>query len=157
MRSWKKEYYPVEAAKVPEALAVVASLRKWIGLRPENLQRHGLVKVDGSSRLLSSRSEFYIDDKSCSLCHYYITGERCTYCPLNQVLGHPCCVWESTPYQWWCRTGDPEFMISALRVALLKDLSDYESCVVRPLLSLVDDPSCWKEIEEIILRAAEAK
>lgn len=47
MRSWKKEYYPVEAAKVPKELAVVASLRKWIGLRLDNLQRHGLVKGDG--------------------------------------------------------------------------------------------------------------
>ena len=39
--TWKKEFYsPI--SKCPKSKAAAHSLKKWIGLRPENLAKHGL-------------------------------------------------------------------------------------------------------------------
>ncbi len=39
--TWKKEFYP-PISKVTRANAIDHSLKKWIGLREENLKRHDL-------------------------------------------------------------------------------------------------------------------
>lgn len=37
LETWKEEFYPIPADEVPESQALAHSLRKWEGLRKENL------------------------------------------------------------------------------------------------------------------------
>lgn len=126
--SWKAEFYPVPAHKVPENQALHHSLRKWIGLRPENLQRHGL-KIAFLS-IYEIEREFirlYINSRSCALCfHYYNhhkvgSDEACIGCPLYAVRNCPCDEDSQgliSPYGSWLAHKDPEPMIRLLQAAL---------------------------------------
>jgi len=125
LESWKAEFYPKPANIVPESGAVSHSLKKWIGLRPENLEKHRVRKVlqsvaDGFRRIS-------IDGDSCALCmHYLLTingssSTPCEFCPLGKHLGRACDRGISAPYGIWARTGNPEPMIAALTAILPKE------------------------------------
>ena len=43
--AWCEEFYSVDAKDVPKQEAVAHSLKKWIGLLPENLAKHGFVTL----------------------------------------------------------------------------------------------------------------
>ena len=42
IESWKAEFYPTPADEASKDQAIAHSLRKWEGLRKENLDRHEL-------------------------------------------------------------------------------------------------------------------
>lgn len=75
--TWREEYYPVPACDVPKEQAVAHSLRKWEGLRPEALAKHGIkLYAQNVGGMLS------IASGSCALCHHYCRGGSCESCPL---------------------------------------------------------------------------
>ena len=118
--TWCEEFYPVSADYCKEEDAIEHSLRKWIGLRIENLDKHELRIVGRSVRDGNSHTLLIIADRSCSLCRWYASF-RCDDCPLAQVLGGRCDVIDA-PYDIWCDTKNPEPMIEALQKA--KELKD---------------------------------
>lgn len=130
--SWKEEFYPIEAGNFegvdyPEGV-VRHSLRKWIGMRKENLAKHecarsmygDLVSVAGSQ----VKQTFGISSKSCSLCVAYM-GRDCSKCPLAIIRGGVACDKPASqldeftsPWFKWAHAGDPEPMIGYLEKAL---------------------------------------
>lgn len=130
---WCEEFYSVEAEDVPEQEAVAHSLKKWIGLRPDNLAKYGFEKDE---------EPIDIDSGSCALCRHYIEEKGCRGCPLKLALGHKCddsrgaqrvageAHWDSdvkAPWQHWTMHCNPEPMIKALKKALKKTLKMVES------------------------------
>jgi hypothetical protein len=106
-KTWSKEFYPC-CADSPEARAkpTAHSLQKWIGLRPENLAKHGVSFTDGVVTGEGRESALRIDAKSCALCakHYDTDAEErevddpdwsgtpeCEECPLHEVRGNTAC------------------------------------------------------------------
>ena len=87
--SWSKEFYPVKASKVHMSKATEHSLRKWEGMRPENLEKHGL-RVSSDGYAIQEKDDLSIklgiDDSSCALCYHYVK-ENCIFCPLAIVRG----------------------------------------------------------------------
>lgn len=131
--SWKEEFYPVPADEVGEEGALEHSLRKWIGLRRENLRKHDVSL--GAVRIAGYDGGLTIDGTSCALCaHYYSRhGRRCEMrCPLVDVNdGYSCdgsLVWEDDDkkhesdehdhYTHMRKRGDPEPMINLLEKAI---------------------------------------
>lgn len=126
--SWKAEFYPVEADQVPKKQAIAHALQKWIGLRKENLNRHGL-QVFCSTIWEKTEGVFYqdapvmaINADSCSLCHFYLK-KQCEKCPLFATTGHRECEGDLdngvySPYEHWQSFHNPERMITALQQAL---------------------------------------
>lgn len=114
LKSWKAEFYTIEAREVAEENAAAHSLQKWIGLRQENLDKH---EVFISSSLMTSVSDnkdnLGINGLSCSLCVLYHSAD-CDSCPLRNYLGGRCDGDERSPYGIFIDTLDPEPMISAL-------------------------------------------
>lgn len=91
LQSWKEEFYPVEAQYASPEEAVAHSLRKWEGLRPENLQKHGLVQNGKHLEEVDSEDEeYFISGDSCALCHHYAEDE-CNCCPLFKARGDVAC------------------------------------------------------------------
>lgn len=150
IETWTQEFYPCRAnsAEAHER-AVDHSLQKWIGLRRENLEKHGLIQV--GYRLYSAedvtclRPVFQIDVGTCSLCSVYHDSSadfvgspdsdeweplpECRECPLSKVRdGVPCDYARksetNSPYYLGTRPGgpDPEPMILWLIKA--KELHD---------------------------------
>ena len=73
--SWLAKYYPVPANKVKDESwhdCLKHSLRKWIGLRPANMLRHGLISIGGTiyARIIPGDAGFVLSvtDLSCALC-----------------------------------------------------------------------------------------
>jgi hypothetical protein len=108
LESWKAEYYPVPADQCPPEQAVEHSLRKWIGLRRENLERHGMRAMSEDITDAQTSEWFRIGASTCSLCE---THTICRGCPL--LAGQ--CV--DGMNAWW-DDHDPEPMIAALEAAL---------------------------------------
>ena len=86
LQSWKEEFYPILASDVDEQDALQHSLQKWIGLRPENLEKHNVVLFDHTVRdkfQLGGCDFVMIAASSCALCvHYSVRSEECSKCPL---------------------------------------------------------------------------
>lgn len=104
--TWLKEFYPIEADRVPENKAIKHSLVKWYGLRKDSLKKHGL-----------KNPPIFVNDESCALCHFYNDGTlpACDGCPLNEYLGRPCASWTNKhEFEEYEEKGDPEPMIAAL-------------------------------------------
>lgn len=116
LESWKREFYPVSADFVEPANALAHCLRKWIGLRPGNLAKHGLKKIADSIMIQELGDEertFHVHGASCALCvHYFENG--CAGCPLAYHLGRPCDDGPASPYALFQRFDDPELMIREL-------------------------------------------
>ena len=126
LQSWKSEFYPVPADAVPEDLALAHSLKKWIGLRPENLKRHD-VEFTGTRVHQPGipDEQLYIEGSSCALCHYHLHPElprwdgRCRSCPLYAVRGVPCDE-PTVSNPWGDRINSVEPMIQLLERASRK-------------------------------------
>ena len=87
LETWKREFYPIDAKSVPVADAVAHSLKKWEGLLPENLARHGVTFLPDFHRLMGGPEElshFPIGADSCALCahHWNRDDDGCVSCPL---------------------------------------------------------------------------
>jgi len=112
IETWKNEYYSIEACRVPGTKldALTHSLTKWIGLREENFERHGVIKVLDSLVEPGTRNRLRIDGVTCALCCTYVgvgsdDCDSCQYCPLRSC---------QREYRSWWRHGDPEPMIKRL-------------------------------------------
>lgn len=113
LKSWTDEFYTISANEVLKKDAVAHSLKKWIGLRPEHLERHGLELNLEKRCIKSSDEEFDIDADTCALCvHYFNILSHCFACPLSNN-GYTCYNLNK-PYYIWISTGNPEPMIKAL-------------------------------------------
>lgn len=118
LTTWCNEFYPVPADDVSVQNAVAHSLQKWKGLRPENLEKHGLIRYGDreireveSPPLRSYVPSLAIDADSCALCYHFLRDEDtdefdddgdvvCSRCPLHQTLGHDC-DHAGGPYDLW--------------------------------------------------------
>lgn len=126
LQTWKAEFYPVSAqSDVARADPVAHSLRKWRGLTPENLARHGVWRV-GSCAIGDDTVTMAIDETTCSLCVWY--GEHdelcrysCRLCTLYATRGCFCYMPRAdeglSPWRAWTHNGDPLPMIQALEAA----------------------------------------
>ena len=102
-------------------------LEKWIGLRPENLAKHG-VTTGGSQgwRLTDDERIFRIDASTCMLCELYLPNPifddeeneddklECPDCPIYKSTGTSCNTSSQAPYGIWVNFRDPEPMIEIL-------------------------------------------
>lgn len=126
IKTWKDEFYPVHAREVNgEEAAILHSLRKWEGLRAENLAKHGLVRGRGwSLKDGDDEHAFSVSAVSCSLCAAFLDdeppegGSECWKCPLFRVQGAPCCEGDDNPFDHFFIAGDAEPMIALIRSAL---------------------------------------
>lgn len=134
LESWKEEFYPIEAEH-EKADPVGHSLRKWQGLRKENLEKHGVV-IDCERLLIDTEDSggkgFRVGADSCALCeiHYnsdepiYYHGDEddeddednCGRCPLKVARGGVSCDMpregeKLSPWTHFVRLEDPEPMI----------------------------------------------
>ncbi len=126
LQSWKEEFYPIAAreAATDDATALAHSLQKWTGLRPENLQKHGMQQAGYS--ITDGMEGLCIDGNSCALCRFHDPDslgepEGCKDCPLYQVWGCSCDPYgEETygPYRQFILLGDPEPMIDLIQEAI---------------------------------------
>ena len=129
--TWKKTFYRVPADTDMNTLeAIDHSLKKWIGLRAENMEKHGLEKKTGATGYLSIITDgseiMRIGTVSCALCVKFYPDPKseqhnCVDCPLYVANGRRRCdednengvnlffIWNSKI------TCDPEPMIAALR------------------------------------------
>lgn len=125
IESWKAEFYSEPADEVPELLALAHSLKKWEGLREANLARHDLARCLKDLLGANSRT-FTVNGKTCALCHLYMdvcaNDDACAECPLRKVRGRPCDLsrrpTESSPYEAYLFSGDPEPMIRLIKRAI---------------------------------------
>lgn len=117
LKTWKKEFYPkAPTKKMTTREAIEHSIKKWEGLRPENLEKHGM-------RISSHRIEDELDDldinaDSCALCKKFYFDFECVECPLYQQLGKRCDANSRSPYQIWRDKDNPVPMIKALKRTL---------------------------------------
>lgn len=131
-KSWAEEFYPVEAgSNEAKANPISHSLRKWIGLREENLSRHDLYLDYHAVKNQADYVCLNIDADSCALCAVYYKPEakigKCAECPLYQVRGAPCDTMygedfddeaPDSPYHKLINSKNPEPMIKLLERAL---------------------------------------
>lgn len=122
LKTWKAEFYPVEAKDVPEAEALAHSHRKWLGLLKENLERHGLKKI-GYDEISDGFESLEIDCDSCAMCVHYDDCRTCPKCPLSKARGRRCDdarTGTTSPYGAFTASGDPEPMIALIELAISK-------------------------------------
>jgi hypothetical protein len=126
LSTWKQEFYPVPADSVKDdAAAVEHSIRKWEGLRKENLVKHAMRRSDRD--IGDDRDDFGIDCRSCALCVLHRTRDKdgeasCGDCPLYVSRGKVACDVSTddetiAPYRVFMNCGDPEPMLAALALA----------------------------------------
>lgn len=142
MKTWLEIYYPECADETKKIDAIRHSLRKWIGLKKENLRRFNvsLSEVDYSAHVFKPKDAdpesrmilLEIDSESCALCFWYykerfsiINGEHpCSACPLFDPINEKSCSDLHSPYYVFAETRDPSDMIKALRKILLEQLRE---------------------------------
>jgi hypothetical protein len=99
LKSWKEEFYYVEAKDCPPEWAIRHAIRKWVGLRPANMAKHGLVHVSrGIIKDPETDETMMIDAGSCSLCHLHMAKTNCRRCPLYLEAGGVACDSRGAPY-----------------------------------------------------------
>lgn len=116
IETWKVEFYPVPASEVAAEDALQHSLRKWIGLREENLSKHA---CETNFRSVSSGQgeRLRIDGKSCALCllSYKEMEPGCEECPIVKLTGMSCDSDKQSPWWAWTNGEGPEAMIAVLQ------------------------------------------
>lgn len=146
LQSWKEEFYPVDASEVKKEDALAHSLKKWIGLRYENLERHNVARH--GSYLEDGEYSFMVTADSCALCAHYLTPKpgvfRCGACPLAEAIGASCdqelVVGIPAPYFAFTRHGNPEPMIMHIEHAIK---------LSRPKHVRVAEALGWVELQHI--------
>lgn len=120
IKTWKNEFYPVSAtSRMSKKAAIKHSIKKWEGLLPENLKKHGVV-LNGLGDVcenLGSHFCFEISTDTCALCEKYF-NDICSKCPLYKKLGFKCGKGEIKDGDGWksyMDEGSPELMLKNLR------------------------------------------
>lgn len=126
LESWKEEFYPeeaVEAAKRGDSAAVEHSLRKWMGLSPANLEKHGMVASKAWSHIVEQENYervFRTHAGTCALCELH-APYGCEDCPLTKARGVTCGDKLEdevrSPWSEWTHNRNPEPMIHWLTLA----------------------------------------
>jgi len=140
LQTWNEEFYPIpaSAAKGDVRTAVEHSLRKWEGLRKENLDKHGLMTDEDYHLSIidkSTKTHVYgVYGDTCALCLYAkdLKNERgsdyedyedydhdypyCIGCPLDEINN---CNRGDSSYVIFKHKGDPEPMIANLKQCLV--------------------------------------
>ncbi len=128
LTSWKEEFYLVDAFEVPAEQALAHSHRKWIGLRPENLAKHG--GGISASHISFGDGVFYFNSRTCALCRYYLvyevdSSDRCRPCPLYKANGgRPCDLGYKAPYGSLIHGDDPKPMIDLIEKAISSTVAE---------------------------------
>lgn len=126
LKTWMKEFYKTEAPLVSKRQALAHSLLKWIGLRKENLAKHGILKPKNQHYLddPDCNGTYYLTTSTCALCvHYY--NKKCVDCPLALARdGVPCYDHPKhlgkSPYVQYVNGNNPEPMIALIQLAIDK-------------------------------------
>lgn len=122
IRSWKRKFYPVPASKVKERDALDHSIRKWEGLQPEALEKHGLDSIGGVLFERGTAREFEIHTGTCALCQHYLGGFNCIECPLSKLRdGQRCDCGRNNPWGHFGIRNNAKPMLRLLKKA--KELS----------------------------------
>jgi hypothetical protein len=124
LQTWKDEFYSDPNVKMTKKQVIQHSLKKWTGLRKENLEKHDC-RYNGSRGQIEDGYDepLGIDTGSCALCVKYLNWDAdinnvCRKCPLYESLGEQCDAYGNSPFQIWIGTHDPEPMIEALEKLL---------------------------------------
>jgi hypothetical protein len=128
--TWRQEFYPVDAFRVgPGVSSIEHSLKKWSGLRKENLERHGCRSTGSAIRDNYGRA-FRVGGATCALCHHYADASEdegmCALCPLSETRDGVACDdlrddEGEHPYGHWIQFKNPEPMIEWLEKTLLAE------------------------------------
>ena len=126
LKSWKEEFYgSMKEATKSDLAALKHAERKWTGLLPENLERHGGEHLCWNQDIyFLGGSMFAINTESCALCRRHdgdkYNEDRCAGCPL--VIAGRSCDKErpksSAPYDSWHDDGNPRPMLRLIRRAI---------------------------------------
>lgn len=131
LASWKEEFYPIPAgeAKGDALTAVDHSLKKWEGLRADNMKKHecygaGSSISDEPLSVVTDEGTMRLDSNSCALCMYNDEqkGCYCDSCPITLATGSPCDDGYGdrededglAPWDEWTTNHNPEPMIAVL-------------------------------------------
>lgn len=126
LATWKAEFYPIEAMHVEKKDAVDHSLRKWEGMREENLKKHNVkVNYGDLQDIENDRDRLVISSSSCALCQHYSRTYACPKCPLYEVRGLVRCdhltgtelLDSDSPWHTWVLNTEPLPMIDWLKKA----------------------------------------
>ena len=132
LASWEKEYYEEYTPGDGLQECLRKSLKKWLGLKAQALEDHGLAYSSVVHRSLKyitlvcrghntpGDAVFNIDSSTCALCDRVTDYEHevhpnCDLCPLRSCDGG------NNPFMDYARKGDPEPMIEKLIVEQRKD------------------------------------
>jgi len=144
LHPWLAEFYDPAADMIFEPTELKTAehaLKKWIGIRPSNLERHNLAinKVFTIYDKTTFKEILVISWESCALCYWNMNEYMdtiCNTCIIRKISGNECSDFDivegndfipvDTPWIIWVRTGDPEPMIDLLTkcVAALRIKSD---------------------------------
>ena len=114
-QTWLEEFVP-DVAFPDDLMALKYSLKKYIGARRENLEKHQ-VKHLNCEIFYQGFSFYRYDAGTCYFCHQY-RSSPCISCPLYKVYDHSCDGPDS-PYGKFIK-GDPEPMINLISMAISK-------------------------------------
>lgn len=102
LKTWKAEFYPIPANETPKEDALDHSIRKWEGLQPDALEKHGLALKRGSIQEFSEQQLYHhVNGADCALCvHYFdkkaLHDDYCLQCPIVKHTKRTCCEgWEN--------------------------------------------------------------
>lgn len=133
LETWKAEFYPEDAAlfytEQRSALeAVEHSLRKWRGLLPENLAKHGVEK-DGigikETRRISCKERFWFRAENCALCEWSLKARDGGETPMDEECD--CCPLQGCAHEYRAAIyGNPTPMIRLLESAREKLIAEGE-------------------------------
>ena len=113
-QTWLEEFVP-DVAFPDDLVALKYALKKYIGARQENLEKHQ-VKHLYCEIFYQGFSFYRYDASTCYFCHQYGEPSPCIDCPLYKVNDH-CCSGPDSPYGKFIK-GDPEPMINLISIAI---------------------------------------
>lgn len=119
IESWKKEFYKQEAS-VDIRYHGQHVERKWIGLLPKNLKKHGLNKNTSYDYIYDKTYEkLNIDDSSCCWClmSNIYGSNACDNCPAVKVGMPECDENPDSPYMKWKYNNEISPMLKWIREA----------------------------------------
>lgn len=134
--TWKEEFYPTDAVEFYGSTDWLAGLNhahtKWIGFRPECLERHDLTNIGAAILKDDDGERMYINGSTCALCsmaHVSNAPLDCSLCPLYRANGriscdhniigdNAVCPNRMSPWAEFVRNKNPEPMINLIQKAL---------------------------------------
>jgi len=119
IESWKAEFMPIaarDAAADGLGPAISVSLLSWIGMREENLKKHGL-RANGVQLLDDATGDELVRGvRECALCQLFFE-RHCRGCPLLRYKTSKCFS-NGRGYHVMDNTNNPDVMIQELEGAM---------------------------------------